>query len=128
MDPIANFITQIKNAGEAGKETVVLPYSKFKNAITDVLEKEGFIKAQAKKGKKINKSIEITLLYEGKTPKIRGVERVSMPSKRIYYGASELHSVKSGLGRLILSTSRGILSERQARKEKVGGEALFKIW
>lgn len=128
MDPISNYITQIKNAGYAGKETVVLPYSKLKSAITDVLEKEGFIKTQAKKGKKVNKCIEIGLLYEGKVPRIKGVERVSKPSKRIYYNASSLRPVMSGFGRLIISTSKGILTEKEARKEKIGGEALFKIW
>jgi len=128
MDPISNFIIQIKNAGEAGKETVVLPHSKLKESITQVLEKNGFIKTQTKKGKKMNKSLEITLLYEGNIPRVKGVERVSTPSKRIYYNANDLKPVKNGYGSLILSTSKGILTEKEARKEKIGGEALFKIW
>src|SRR3990167_4849817 len=117
MDPIANFITQIKNAGYAGKETVTFPYSKVKEAIASMLEKEGFIRAQTKKGKKINKTIEITLLSENNIPRISGVERISKPSRRIYYGANDLRPVKSGYGRLIVSTSRGIMTAKEARKE-----------
>ena len=128
MDPIANFITQIKNAGYAGKETVTFPYSKVKEAIASMLEKEGFIRAQTKKGKKINKTIEITLLSENNIPRISGVERISKPSRRIYYGANDLRPVKSGYGSLIVSTSRGIMTAKEARKEKIGGEVLFKIW
>lgn len=128
-DPIADMIIQIKNASLSGKESVVFSYSKFKLAILDVLLKEGFIKSFGKKGKKVVKFIEVCLLNTADgSPKITGVERVSKTSKRIYQKAKDIRSVKNGFGILVLSTPKGIMSDKMARVEKVGGEALFKIW
>ncbi len=128
MDPIADMIVRIKNASDSKKESVVFPYSKLKVAILDVLQKEGFIKSFGKKGKKIAKFIEVGLVYNDGTPKIMGVERVSKTSKRVYQKSKEINKVKSGLGSLILSTPKGIMTDKQAKVENVGGEALFKIW
>lgn len=128
MDSIANLITNIKNASDVSKETVVIPYSKMRASILDVLEKEGFITGVAKKGKKISKTLEVTLAYNEYGPRIKGVERVSKLSKRMYAGANELKSVKQGHGVLILTTSKGIMTDAQARKAGVGGELLFKVW
>lgn len=127
-NPVGDFIIQLKNAGAVNKECVVLPYSKFKFAVAQKLEEKGYIKSVNKRGKKTKKSIEIELIYiEGK-PKIHGVSRISKPSKRIYRSVSHIRPVKYGKGSLILSTPKGILTGEEARKENVGGEALFSIW
>jgi small subunit ribosomal protein S8 len=129
MDQISDMIIRIKNAQAVSKETVSFPYSKMKLAIAELLEKEGFVKSVAKKGKKVFKSIEVELIYnEDGSPKVTEVSRVSKPSKRIYRPVTEIHSVKHGAGLLVLSTPKGILSGKQALKEKVGGEVLFKIY
>lgn len=128
MDTISNMIIQIKNAGMAGHDRVFVPYSKLKHSIAEVLKKEHFIKgaeAEMKKGKKI---LALDLFVEKRVPKINGVERISKPSKRIYKRASEIRPVKNGYGALILSTSQGVMSGREAKQASLGGEALFKIW
>ena len=128
MDPISDMIVRIKNASDSRKESVVFPYSALKLAISDALFKEGFIQSFGKKGKKIVKFIEIVLSYENDEPKIKGVERVSKTSKRIYYGSKDIPRIKNGYGRLILSTPKGIMTDKAAKEANVGGEALFKIW
>lgn len=127
-DTISDFIIQIKNASDAGKASVALPYSKMKAALADVLQKEGFIKSASKKGKKLVKTLDIELVYQQGTPKIQGVQRISKVSKRLYYGVKDIKSVRQGFGRLILTTPKGILTDKEARAQKVGGEPLFKIW
>lgn len=128
-DPIAAMITQIYNAGQVRKETAVLPYSKLKMAILDVLAKAGFIKSATKKGKKVVKYIEVTLAYElDGSPKIRGVKRLSKSSKRVYIKATDIRPVKNGYGIMVISTPKGVMSNETARKEKVGGEALCTLW
>jgi small subunit ribosomal protein S8 len=128
MDPISNMLIMIKNAGLAGKADVSVPYSKMKNAIALCLKKEGYVSQISKKVKKGFPVLEVELVYVDKKPKIREVERVSKQSRRVYYGMKDIHSVKSGTGLLVLSTPKGILSGKDARKEQVGGEALFKVW
>ena len=127
-DPIADMIVRMKNASDSKKESVVFPHSKLKLAILDVLMKEGFIKSFGKKGKKVAKFIEVVLLYDVDGPKIGGVERISKTSKRVYSKSKEIRKVKNGLGALILSTPKGIMTDKAAREAHVGGEALFKIW
>ncbi len=127
-DPIADMIVRLKNASDSKKESVVFPYSKLKLAVLDVLMKEGFIKSFGKKGKKIAKFIEVGLVYDGSLPKITGVDRVSKTSKRMYSKSKEIRKVKSGLGLMILSTPKGIMTDRQAKEANVGGETMFKIW
>ncbi|MFO0718514.1 MAG: 30S ribosomal protein S8 [Candidatus Paceibacterota bacterium] len=129
MDQIADMITRIKNAGDVKKESLVFPYSKIKFEIASVLQKEGYLKSVAKKGKKVTKFIEAELNYEADgSPKVRGVQRVSKLSKRIYQKSKDLRSVKYGTGLLVLTTPKGIMTNKEAKKEKVGGEVLFKIW
>ena len=128
MDTISNFIIKIKNAGNAGLESVSVPYSNLKLAIAVVLEKEGFIKDFSERSEKGKKVIAISLFSENRMPKIKGVQRISKPSKRIYKKVSDIRSVKSGYGALILSTSHGVITGREAKKAKLGGEALFNIW
>ncbi len=128
MDPIADMIVQIKNASLSGKESVVFPYSKLKLAILDVLLKEGFIKSFGKKGKKVVKFIEVVLAYDENGPKVSDISRISKTSKRVYQKAKELRPVKNGFGIAVISTSKGLMSDKMARVEKLGGEILFKIW
>jgi small subunit ribosomal protein S8 len=128
MDVLSNMIIKMKNAGMAGRDTTSVPYSKMKEAILEVLKKEGFVATFQKKSEKGKQVLEIGLILENRIPKIKGVKRVSKPSKRIYQKATEIRNVKQGYGSLILSTPAGIMSGREARKNKVGGEALFQIW
>jgi small subunit ribosomal protein S8 len=128
MDTISNFIIKLKNAGNAGHESVSMPHSKLKLAIAEVLKKEGFIKdfdVVIESGKQ---TLVVSLFQENRIPKIKGVTRISKPSKRVYRKAAEIRAVKNGYGALILSTSAGVMSGREAKKAKLGGEALFQIW
>lgn len=128
MDPISDMIIQIKNAGSAGHDKVLVPYSKLKHAVSEVLKKESFIKSVETETKKGRKMLALDLFMENRIPKIKGIQRISKPSKRIYRKSSDIRSVKSGYGTLILSTSKGIMSGREAKRAKLGGEALFSIW
>jgi len=128
MDPISNMIIQIQNAGPAGHDQVLVPYSKLKHSVSEVLKKEGFIKSVDTLTKKGKKMLALDLFMENRVPKIKGVKRISKPSKRIYKKFSDIRAVKSGYGALILSTSHGIMSGREAKRAKLGGEALFSIW
>ncbi|HAO64399.1 TPA: 30S ribosomal protein S8 [Candidatus Taylorbacteria bacterium] len=127
-DPISDLIIRIKNAGPVRKEVVSMPYSKLKHAIAEVLKNHKFITSVESKGKGIETTLEIGIAYDGIKPRINDVERVSKSSRRVYKGATEIASVRNGFGSLILSTSKGIMTDKEARKAKVGGEALFKIW
>lgn len=118
----------LKNASLSGKETVIFPYSKFKNAVAECLKKEGYVNDIAKKVRKGYPVLEVKLAYVDKNPKISDVQRVSKQSKRVYFSMKDIHTVKNGTGLLVLSTPKGILSGKEARREQVGGEALFKIW
>lgn len=128
MDQISNLIIQIKNAGNAGHQSVFSSYSKLKHAVVETLKKEGFIKDVETKMEKGRRVMVITLLMENRVPRIKGVQRISKPSKRIYKKASEMRPIKSGYGALIVSTSAGVMSGSQAKKASLGGEALFSIW
>lgn len=128
-DPIADFIIQIQNAGMAGKASVVIPYSNEKNAIAELLLKEGYVESVFKKGKKVKKGLEVTLKYESDgSPRVNGVKRVSKPSRRMYVGTRDLKKAKTRHGLLILSTPLGILTDKDAMEKRVGGEMLFEIW
>ncbi len=128
-DSIADMITRILNASVSKKESVVFTYSKLKLAILDVLLKEGFVKSFAKKGKKVIKYIEVVLIYdEDGRPKISGVKRISKTSKRIYQKSKDLKPIKNGYGIAVISTPKGVMSDKTARAEHLGGEVLFKIW
>ncbi len=127
-DSISDLIVNLKNAGVSGRQYVVSPFSNFNLAVLELLEKEGFIHSVSKKGKKTGKYIEVEVAYEAGKSKITGVKRLSTFSKRMYQAASEIRSVKNGQGILVLSTPKGVLTDKEARKENVGGEVLFKIW
>lgn len=124
-DIIGDFIIRLKNANLVGKDVVSTYTSKTKEAIADALVRAGFIKSYSKNGK----MIEIVLSYKSdKSSKIKGVQRISKPSKRVYQGSADIKPFKNGFGAVIFSTPAGILSNKEASKQKVGGEVLFKIW
>ena len=128
-DPIADMLVQIKNAGQVKKDTVTLPYSQFKQAIAESLQEAGYINGVETAGSKANKELVIELAYtDDGDLRITGVERMSKPSRRLYYSVDEIPQIKYGYGDLILSTPKGILTDEAAKEARVGGEALFKIW
>ena len=128
-DVIGDFIVRLKNAGAIKQASVSIPYSNFKEAIAEKLASAGFVQGVEKKGKKIRKTLDVTLKYnaEGKHV-ISGVKRISKPGRRMYKSVHEIIPVRYGKGALILSTPAGVLTDKEARKHKVGGEALFEIW
>ena len=129
MDPIADMLTSIRNAQAARKETVSIPYSKIKMGIAKVLAKEKFIKEADHKGKKVKKTIDIVLNYNNSNlPAITSLKRVSKPSRRIYSPSSKIKKVRQGFGFQILSTPRGILSGKEARRENIGGEVICEVY
>ena len=127
-DPISDLIIRIKNAGPVKQAVVSLPYSKLKHAVADTLKKHGFVASVDVNGKGIGSTLEVGVAYDGIKPRVTDVQRISKSSRRIYKGATEIGSVQNGYGALILSTSKGIMTDKEARKTKIGGEALFKIW
>lgn len=129
IDPIANLIIKIKNASEVNLEAISFPYSKICANIADILKKSGYIKSVNTKGDTpVSRTLEIELLYVDGSPRIRGVERISHLSGRIYKKAKDIRVFKSGFGNVILSTPKGVLTDSEAKKQNVGGEVLFKIW
>ena len=127
-DPIADMLTRIRNANDAKHETVDIPASNMKRAIAEILLSEGYIKGyqiieDGKQG-----VIRVTLKYVGKQKVIHGLRRVSKPGLRIYSNCEDMPKVMNGLGIAIVSTSKGIMTDRQARKENVGGEVLAFVW
>jgi len=128
-DPISDMLIRIKNAGMVRHETVTVPQSKFVLAVAEALKRHGYIASITKKNRKSVKLLEIGLIYgERNVPKVKGVDRLSKPSRRLYCGAKEIKSVRNGYGTLMLSTPKGVLSGNEARKAQVGGEMLFNIW
>ncbi|MBQ5918026.1 MAG: 30S ribosomal protein S8 [Lachnospiraceae bacterium] len=129
-DPIADMLTRIRNANTAKHDTVDVPASKMKLAIADILVKEGFIKGYEVIEDGIFKTIKITLKYgKDKTEKIiTGLKRISKPGLRVYAGKDELPRVLGGLGIAIISTNKGIVTDKEARKLQVGGEVLAFVW
>lgn len=127
-DPICDMLNRIRNAEMVFKEKIEVPYSKIKNEIARILQENGFILGFEKKGKKNRKILEIYLKYDGKTPAISGLRRVSKPGQRIYKGFKEIKPVKSGYGIAIISTSKGLMTDREAKKRKIGGEIICEVW
>ncbi len=129
MDVIGDLIVRLQNAGSVGKTSVEVPFSNFKMAVVEKLAEVGYIKHAEKKGKKVKKVIDVTLKYDEQgSHAIHGVKRISKPGRRLYRSVLEIHPVNYGFGALILSTPKGVKTDKEARKEKVGGEALFEIW
>ena len=127
-DPIADLINRLKTAQMAKLASLSVPFSNVKFAIMELLFREGYVSKVEKRGKKVKKYIDIDLKYEEGKPEIRGVKRLSKPSHRVYLKVSDIKPVKYGHGLIVLSTPKGILTGREAIKEKMGGEALLTIW
>lgn len=128
-DTIADLLTRIRNANSAKHETVDIPASNMKKAIVEILRNEGYIKSYTVIEDGKQGVIRVTLKYgEGKVPAITGLRRVSKPGLRIYSDVENMPKVLKGLGIAIVSTSKGVMTDRQARKENVGGEVLAFVW
>lgn len=128
-DPIADMLTRIRNAGTARHATVDVPASGMKKAIAQILLEEGYIKAYDVIDEGVQGTIRITLKYNANKEKaITGLRRVSKPGLRVYAGADELPRVLKGLGIAIVSTSKGIMTDKKAREMHVGGEVLAFVW
>lgn len=130
-DPISDMLTRIRNAQAVGHSTVDIPFSKIKFSLAGILAKEGFIKNAEKKGRGIKREIEIELIYEDKKnaiPKIGELKRISKPGKREYIKAKDIRPVLGGRGISIVSTSKGLMAGKEARKKGLGGEILCEIW
>ena len=127
-DPVADMLTRIRNANNAKHETVDVPASKLKLAIAKILMEEGYIKSYQFIENGNQGVIKITLKYLGKEKVITGLRRVSKPGLRVYVSAEELPKVLRGLGIAIISTSKGVMTDKNARKEHVGGEVLAFVW
>lgn len=133
-DPIADMITRIRNASHVGLETVVVPASNLKTEVAQILKKEGYISDFLKKGRGVKKLLEVTLRYEvtgrahPKKSVIAHIERVSKPGRRVYVKSYDLKPVLNGFGIAIISTPKGLMTDKDARKVKQGGEVLVKVW
>ena len=126
-DPISDMLTRIRNAHRALLPTVVVPHSKMKESIASILQKEGYIADFAMEGK-VPRTMKLKLKYVGKKSVIEGLCRISTPGLRRYVGAGDIPRVRGGLGTSIVSTSRGLMTGVQARKNNLGGELLAYIW
>ncbi|QSF13951.1 30S ribosomal protein S8 [Mycoplasma sp. Mirounga ES2805-ORL] len=127
-DPISDMIVRIKNANQRRFKTVNIPFSNKKSKILDILLSEGYITSFVVKGKGKDKVLEVTLKYKGTQRAIIDFKRISKPGLRVYAAVNEIPQVLSGYGTAIISTSKGLLTDKQAKKENVGGEVLAYIW
>ncbi len=124
MDPVADALIRIKNGYQVGKQKVSVKYSKLTFKLMKLLQDEGYLQAVETKGQEII----ISLKYSARLPAISDVKRVSKPSLRVYKGTADLPFVLNGLGIAIISTPKGLMTDKQARKLKVGGEVLALVW
>jgi len=128
-DPIADMLTRIRNGIQARHPAVEMPTSKMKVAIAEVLKDEGYIKGYFLSGEGTKKMLKVELRYVGKSePVLSGIKRISKPGLRVYAGSGEIPQVFGGLGVAVLSTSRGVMSGGQARRQRIGGEVLCHVW
>ena len=128
-DPVADLLTRLRNASRAGLEKMVLPSSKLKVQIVDVLKREGFVTDYVEHEKKPQNELTVILKYAaGKEPVIQGIRRVSRPGLRRYAPVRDIPRVKGGMGIAILSTSKGVLADHEARKQSVGGEVICSVY
>jgi small subunit ribosomal protein S8 len=127
-DPIADMLTRIRNANQMKKESVNMPASKLKQQVLELLREEGYINnvAVVKEGR--FNVLKVTLKYNQSERAIRGLKRISKPGLRVYAQSQEIPKVLNGLGIAILSTSKGLMTDRKARKENIGGEILAYVW
>lgn len=127
-DPISDMLIRIKNAQRAGKSDVEMPFSNLKFELAKIFERENFIGAVEEKGKKAAKKVLINLKYKDGLPVIDEIIRKSKSSQRIYLAKNKIRSVRQGYGRAIISTSRGLMTDKEARKAGLGGELICEIY
>lgn len=128
QDPIADMLTRVRNASAASLKNVTMPSSKMKAAVADVLKQEGYISDFQVDGDEKKKTLTIKLKFYKNKPVIEGIKRISRPSCRIYCGSNDIPKVRNGLGTVVLSTPQGIISDKNARANNVGGEILCYVW
>lgn len=127
-DPVGDMIAQIKNASFAGLKIVTLPYSRLKHSVATIMVKEGYLVSADKSGERPNESLTLGIRYVGKKPVVTDLKRKSKPGLRIYVGRKEIPAVVGGMGIAIISTSKGIMTGKDAKKMGLGGELLCEIW
>lgn len=128
-DPIADMLTRIRNAAAVGHQQVKLPSSKMKESIAKILVSEGFVDRYEVKPASVGAELMLALRYgDRRTSAIQGVRRVSKPGHRIYRAAENIERVQGGLGIAVVSTSQGLLSDREARRRRLGGEIVCEVW
>ncbi len=127
-DSIADLITRIRNAGRAGKLTTEAPASNLKLAIVKILKEQGYIADYEKIDEGPQGVIKIKLRYYQREPAIREIKRISKPGRRVYAKADRLPRINNGLGIAIISTSKGVMTDKEARRQRVGGEVLCSVW
>lgn len=127
-DTIADMLTRVRNANNALLPTVVMPHSKMKESIARILQREGYIAECAVEGATAVKKLKLKLKYQGRKGVIEGLKRVSKPGLRRYAGSTEIPRVLSGMGIAIVSTSKGVMTGREATKQNLGGELLCLVW
>jgi small subunit ribosomal protein S8 len=127
-DPIADFLTRLRNAASSHRSDVAVPYSKIKEEIARILKDEGYIADYQVDHSSRPALIKVTMKFVNRTPSLTGLKRVSKPGLRKYVAADEMPRVLGGMGTAIVSSSRGILTGRQAKRENVGGELLAIVW
>ncbi|MBI2083840.1 MAG: 30S ribosomal protein S8 [Deltaproteobacteria bacterium] len=129
-DPLSDMLTRIRNAQKAGHDEVRVPFSRLKLEVIKILKKEGYLgDVREETGEKGDRWIEVKLRYVGRRkPLIQNLSRTSRPGLRIYKGHTEIPTIRSGIGMAILSTSKGVMTDKEAREKKVGGEVLCTIW
>lgn len=128
-DPIGDLLIRIKNGSQRRFETVAVPTSKLKRAILEILRKEGYVNRVEDGVKDGHPVLQVHLKYvaDGQ-PMITGLERISRPGRRVYVGSQEIKKVRNGIGLSILSTSKGIMTDQESRKNRLGGEVLCSVW
>jgi small subunit ribosomal protein S8 len=128
-DPISDLLIRLKNGAERRHETVAVPASRLKRAILEVLKREGYVDGVEDAVRDGHPVFTVRLRYVGEgQPMITGLERVSKPGRRVYVGSKDIAKVRNGIGMSILSTSRGIMTDQDSRKNKLGGEVLCSVW
>ena len=128
MDPIAQMLNQIKNAQAVGKESVILGFSNFKQAVAKILEESHFVSKVEKKGRGPKKTLEISLRYEDGQPIFTNFKKISKPGRRIFSPVKNIKTSHSGQGIVIVSTPKGLMTGSGARKSKLGGEVIAEVW
>ena len=128
VDPISDMLTRIRNAQAVSSKTVLIPFSNLKLNLAKILEKQGLIGKVNVQGRKIRKIIEIKLIYKDGESVITSIKRISKPGQRIYIKKDEIKPIRQGYGLTIISTSKGLMTNMEAKKKRLGGEVICEIW